>query len=692
MLSIQTNDPGDELEISARINNEFETDDRTVEGVISVPVNDMLGLRLAVQASDMDGGWIKNSAVGDDIYTTVDGFTGNATSFVNPRAADIWPQEETLYFRLTAAGDLSERFSYNLKGSFGRFEQVSPSGGSELYDCPTLDGIAHESIPAANQPPGRPSTLFIPDPRPSVDCKFDGAIGFNNVPPEVAAVNPVWDKFGDGRLGEEYESYVFTANLDWQFDQFDVRAILNFQDQDEHWLGDQDGGAVTSIFVGERNTFENLSAEIRAVTRLNQPLNYVLGFYYQETERFFDQRVAFGRAQWTGPLDDPADQFTAYRKISETDGKTVSVYGEAVWDIAERWQLTAGARCIDEGKDSFFYQPYVAPYSFFPFLFKQHEPGDPFSEVVADQDFDDVIPEVTLRWEATDELTLYAAYKEGFKSGGFSNSSILSNLLVPVIDDDGMVNFTELTFDPEENKGGEIGAKASLFDNTMLATLEVFYYDFKDLQVNFLNSQQFAWVTENAGGSETYGAELQANWATPISGLTVSGSLGYLRSKFTEFEAFCFTGQTPAQGCGPLLPGQSETQLRQDLAGNTRPSAPKWSGHLVANYERAIGSGLMLGATANLQFKSKTILSAADPNATYQAYETLDANVRVGTQDGRWQLAFIAKNLTDKRAIRGAGNVARTGGNTGTAEGYRGDLAGSIIRPRQLKLELLFRL
>src|SRR5690606_17472589 len=105
--------------------------------------------------------------------------------------------------------------------------------------------------------------------------------------------------------------------------------------------------------------------------------------------------------------------------------------------------------------------------------------------------------------------------------------------------------------------------------NSMLATFEVYYYKFTDLQVDFFNSQQFAYVTENAGGSETYGAELQITWATPVDGLTLSGSISRLESLFTDFESFCFVGQTPTQGC-TLLPGQTEADVRQNLKGNRR--------------------------------------------------------------------------------------------------------------------------
>ena len=37
-------------------------------------------------------------------------------------------------------------------------------------------------------------------------------------------------------------------------------------------------------------------------------------------------------------------------------------------------------------------------------------------------------------------------------------------------------------------------------------------------------------------------------------------------------------------------------------------------------------------------------------------------------------------------------NQVSTGGNTGTVDGFRGDLSGGAIRPRQIELELRFRI
>ena len=66
--------------------------------------------------------------------------------------------------------------------------------------------------------------------------------------------------------------------------------------------------------------------------------------------------------------------------------------------------------------------------------------------------------------------------------------------------------------------------------------------------------------------------------------------------------------------------------------------------------------------------------------------------VTVRTPEGRALLHEVSLTIEPGRtAIIGAGNVPGTGGNTGTAEGFLGDLNGGAIRSRQIELEFLWR-
>ena len=142
-------------------------------------------------------------------------------------------------------------------------------------------------------------------------------------------------------------------------------------------------------------------------------------------------------------------------------------------------QLTAGGRYIDEFKDSYFIQPYVNPV--FSFLFIEGR------TLAADQSFDDFVPEVTFRYQPSETLTYFLAYKEGWKSGGFDNGSIDSTLNSDPIAD--------ITYQPEKVSGIEAGVKALLNEGSLEVNFDIYDYTYDDLQLNYFNAATF-WLIE----------------------------------------------------------------------------------------------------------------------------------------------------------------------------------------------------
>ena len=682
VLSINTNNPRQEREAMVKISEETHSKERKINVVLSGGVTDWLALRLAVQDSSMSQGDYKNSGLATT-YTTIDQNEVRHT-YAAPRARKWWPQEKTRFVRLTGAGDINEHLSYNAKLNYGQYTANSSTGGGERLRCY----------------PQNAASITGTD-----DCKLDFRRGINDIPPEVAASNPLLSFFGSTHAaGEQFTSRGGTFTGNYNADKFDVRAVYNHQYQTDHWVGDQDGGALVSIFAGENNKFTNDSLELRAVSHLDFPVNFVIGTYLQKTKREWHQVVNFLGVEDNSPAVRLEDRFTAYNKVSETKGKTASVYGEVIWDITDTLQLDGGLRYIHENKDSFFFQPYVAPYSrifrlpngtqvgAFPFqaVFTQYNPADPNTIAKADQTFKKAVPEVTLRWRPEENLMVYAAFKKGYKSGGFSNSSILSNATTRGNGGDPAKSFV---FKPETVRGGEIGTKVQFFDDSVSLSAEVYYYKFVDLQVEYFRSDLFAYTALNAGGSITKGAEVQADWATPLEGLRVSGSLGYLKSYYTAFKSFCYTGQSTSAGCifanaQQVASGQPE----QDLKGNTRPGAPKLSGFLEVRYESPTFFNLVGGFAVNMQFKTATQLSGIDPTLKQSGYKTYDANIHLRTTDDKWAVALIARNVFNSKAILGVGGVPGTGGGTGTANGFPSDQVGASIRPRRFQLEGTWRL
>ena len=656
-VSIVTNDPGDEFEISGSVSHEFEYESDTYEFVISGPISDNWGARLALYESEMDKGWFKNTATATT-YTTVDAANGFApTAHENPEpTTKFFPASEESYQRLTLKGDLGERSSLKLKASFADKKMASVTM-AELFDCYLGD------IPQIN-------TGGVANPLPTGgECNKDRATGFNNIPTVPAAAYEITGQFG-GELGETYESKIYTADFTHDFDTAQLRAILNSHEQNVAWVIDCDYNSNTSCFAGEINDFENLSLEVKLVSTGGGSLNWALGGYWQETERYFAQEVIFAGAE--NSAADPTNRYVAYDKISETDGETFSVYGELRWDINDTMQLTAGGRYIDESKDSYFIQPYVNPV--FGFLFIEGR------TLAADQSFDDFVPEVTFRYQPSETLTYFLAYKEGWKSGGFDNGSIDSTLNSDPIAD--------ITYQPEKVSGFEAGVKALLNDGSLEVNFDIYDYTYDDLQLNYFNAATFAYRTLNAEESESRGLELQVAYLPPlIDGLRLTAAYGYNDSNYVKFVGPCAGGQKPSDGCN--VPDGGLTL--QNLNGSKKALAPENRLNLGINYNSILRSGLELGFNMNVKASDDYRLSDTIPDIKQPRYNTVDAGISLSSPTAGWKLALIGRNLGDEYIQTSGSDAPSTGGGAGTEAGFAGDRYAYIKPGRTIALKLSYQ-
>jgi iron complex outermembrane receptor protein len=122
-----------------------------------------------------------------------------------------------------------------------------------------------------------------------------------------------------------------------------------------------------------------------------------------------------------------------------------------------------------------------------------------------------------------------------------------------------------------------------------------------------------------------------------------------------------------------------------------RNQAPKWAGRFGFDYSRPFGNGLQWGLSSHLKWKTDYLLSTTNPNLSQDGYIQLDAAIRFGDQDGKWQFAVIGRNLTDQYVLLNAIDTPSTGGNTGTALAFPSDRYGASLSPRTIEFEISFR-
>ena len=647
VLSFTSANPGDHFEALGRVGYEFTSNTPSVEAVVSGPVTDTFGLRLAVRAADMSGGYVENLQ-GPTTYNTLNVNTFAITPHAVAAPQKDVPGEQDLVARLTAQWKPNDQFTLTVKGAADRYRVTDATWNGEMVRCP-VGGKAQVN--------------------PTEACNADWKIYQNDLPADVAATNPILGRH-DGKLYQDYDSYSFTGTADYHAPLADLTAVTGFHHFVNYFLGDYDfTGAVNSpggTWGAERSEYRAFSEEIRAQTRLDGPLNVMAGVYYQNTRLNFHQLVLF-----PGGLEDPSKgalRYVTVEKLGQTDGTTFAGFAQGIWKVAEGWEATVGARYTHETKDSIFNQPYVV--SLYQGVFRQNAP------ITGNQTFDNLSPEATLTWRPAEHWTAYVAYKRGFKSGGFSISALNSAV--------GNTTAADLAFRPEKPEGVEGGVRATLFDGTLRASLDAYDYKYSDFQIDYFDATKIQYITKNAGSVISKGVELQGEWA-PVRGLTLRGALAYNKATYDNFGgAPCYGGQTIAEGCTTLPGGRTV----QDLSGKSAAAAPEWTSSLQADYETQPINGLVFGASVNLHYSGSYLGGPfGNPNGRQDAYTVVDLGLRVRAESGRWDLALIGKNLGDEYVATSFGDAPSSGSGTGTAAGVHSDLVATPNPPRTVAVQ-----
>jgi len=655
VISFTTADPGDKPELIARGGYEFGSKQIQAELIGSTPITDTLGIRVALRGSKMYGGYYENDAQPFNFVTT-DIATGTQTTHISNPAPHNEPGEKELLGRITLKWQPTSEITDTLKAS-GDYNHVNNNSWNYVaFNC--VGGVSHLTGQACG----------------------DHFVTYQNKIPADIAKNFPYAK-SDGSLYDRYKSWAVTNTFNYKLDHVSITNVTNYNWNNNRWACACDfQSAGGSNWATENSTWHAFSNELRAQTSFEGPINLMVGGYYQKTKRTFGQFIILGNVE--DSTQSPQDRYVGTEKTSFTNGETLAGFGQVSWKIVPTLEATAGVRYTHETKDSFFTQPYNN--AAVTAIFRPENSPDGLGVITANQVFNNWSPEVTLSWKPTRDIMVYGAYKTNYKSGGFSNGGINSGF--------SQNPYADLTFDPEKARGFEAGIKSELFDRQLRLNLTAYTYAYKNLQVDFFNSPIFAFQTLTAN-ARTKGIELEYEYAPrAISGLNLHGSINYNRARYTSFpEAPCYAGETPAEGCNLEFNAVGGNFTRQSLTGKPLSMAPHWTGAFGATYSMPVGNGLRFGISADARYSSSYDASAfGNEDARQHSYVSLDASARISTDDDRWELALVGKNLTNHFYVTGVVDGPSTGSGTGTTAGVHADQLGFGTLPRTVQLQATF--
>lgn len=298
----------------------------------------------------------------------------------------------------------------------------------------------------------------------------------------------------------------------------------------------------------------------------------------------------------------------------------LSFFGDVRFDVFEDLELVAGLRysrddvrltseIISTGLISTGLPPLLGP--IFP----------PQPEQMGDEIFSDLTPSASIRYRATEDLSLYVRYATGYRPGGFS----------PLF---GGIQ----TFDEERAQSFEAGFRASWAGGRVRLNGNGYYIDYDDIQV--LATQTVGIGVEsfisNAARARSIGAEISLI-TEPVEGLVFQIDYGTIHAEFLDFENSPFG----------------------DLTGDVLPNAPEHTVSVVGEYQLpydVLPFETQPFARVEYSYRDE-FRNLLDPSLTIlQDFDVL--NVRVGLRGQRFNLEFFGENLLDELYATGTTSAA----------------------------------
>lgn len=384
------------------------------------------------------------------------------------------------------------------------------------------------------------------------------------------------------------ESVYFTRGLSvtgrHSFDNFDLTALASYQRTRQHTNSDSDASPAPLAFLTFIVGDETYTAEIRATSNGDGPLQWIVGGYYFNAEScycYFNSGSA---------LLLPTQTSEAY-----------ALFGELTYDLTDRLAVTGGLRysiedrAIETLRNGVFYG-------------------------AGEADFEQLSPRFTATYALSDTSRVYFTYSQGFKSGVFNASSTALPLTA---------------VEPEVLDAYEIGFKSEP-SRAVRFNLSAYFYEHENLQVSSRSPITNATILQNAASSEIYGAEAQLDWAV-TDNFNLTAGLAYTHAEFVSFP--------DANILTPRPTNLGNVSGFADVSGFAVPRTPELTFNLRGDYTAPLASG-ELTIAGNIYASSEYYWNVQNTLRS-PAFVAVNGQVSWTSPDEDYVLGLFVENLTD---------------------------------------------
>jgi outer membrane receptor protein involved in Fe transport len=280
------------------------------------------------------------------------------------------------------------------------------------------------------------------------------------------------------------------------------------------------------------------------------PFTWLAGIYALTTIEKSPSTISVGS---TAGLAD------AYQEQRRDRVREAAIYGEASYEFAPTWTVSAGGRLFTTDVRT-----------------TAHVHAAPTAvdrDFAGDATFPGFSPKLSIQHTFDDNALVYALFSEGFRAGGFNAGGFFS-----------VLRAGRDRFAPDQLSNFEIGVKARLFDRRLGLRSALFFDRWTNIQTDQYRPSGLPY-TANVGNANVGGLETEADYAFPF-GLSLQANLLLSTSRLTHANPD-FAAQTIST-----------------LAG-----APRTTAGLLAIYTRPLEHDLTLRLIAETGFVGRSPVS-----------------------------------------------------------------------------------
>ncbi|NKB39281.1 MAG: TonB-dependent receptor [Gammaproteobacteria bacterium] len=451
----------------------------------------------------------------------------------------------------------------------------------------------------------------------AVDIAADGitGTGFGTDTGPIDADNVVAIRSNNPDVGERDMEDV-SLKLDWETAVGTFTSTSAYTKLEEYGSSDQfpytaaQSAPGLFFFDGTQSQYfdvESFSQEIRLTSSAEQRFRWNVGAYYLTWDRFIssttgtDTGAGIVRLE-QAPTADPSNPTTSFI-ADDNDNTAWAIFGQANYDLTEQLELSFALRYDEETRKQN--------------VSALQTPGIGVPGANNKQSFDAWQPKATLRYQPNDDLTLFATWGRGFRSGQFNQNGVgvvAAGAGVPGVGD---------VADQEDSESFEVGLKSSLLDDKLRVNASIFTTDVEGQHYFVFIGAVSAQVLVNIDEVSLLGAEIDAVYSVNDN-FDIYAAYGITSSEIDEYAV------NPA------------------AVGNWAPYVPQNTFNIGGQYVFPLPiADTSFLARVDFERRGKQFW---DPENTTDRSALELLNLRFAIQDNadKWSLSATIDNLTDE--------------------------------------------